>query len=226
MFEINPTSCRLSFLSAPDFENPQDVGGVVGDNRYILTVQAADEFGSSHVSVLVKVFDVPEFVGGPPVALDDTTIGFQGNPVTFEVLQNDTDPDGDTLEVTQASLVDMSLGGVTINSDETLTFTPEPLVTGPGTIDYTISDGLGGTDTATLTVLVIPNGVDLARFRPDPALRAVAYLHDILEDTAITYPILAGRFGATIADAVEWLDRAGRPDGRFLYDYDRSSDTS
>lgn len=29
----------------------------------------------------------------------------------------------------------------------------------------------------------------------------------------------------TIADAVGWLDRAGRPDGRFLYEYDRSSDT-
>ena len=37
----------------------------------------------------------------------------------------------------------------------------------------------------------------------DPALRAVAYLHDVLEDTAVTFEMLAQRFGSTIAEAVE-----------------------
>ena len=37
----------------------------------------------------------------------------------------------------------------------------------------------------------------------DPALRAVAYLHDVLEDTSVTFATLAERFGPTIAEAVE-----------------------
>ncbi len=43
-----------------------------------------------------------------------------------------------------------------------------------------------------------------------PPLRAVAYLHDVIEDTPITHAILAGRFGPTIADAV---DLVTDPDG-------------
>ena len=37
----------------------------------------------------------------------------------------------------------------------------------------------------------------------DPALRAVAYLHDVLEDTPVTFDMLAERFGSTIAEAVD-----------------------
>jgi len=37
----------------------------------------------------------------------------------------------------------------------------------------------------------------------DATLRAVAFLHDVLEDTAATHAQLLSRFGATVADAVE-----------------------
>jgi (p)ppGpp synthase/HD superfamily hydrolase len=43
-----------------------------------------------------------------------------------------------------------------------------------------------------------------------PSLKAVAYLHDVLEDTAVGYVVLADRFGPTIADAVELVTD---PDG-------------
>lgn len=44
----------------------------------------------------------------------------------------------------------------------------------------------------------------------DPSLRAVAYLHDVLEDTPVSFTLLAQRFGPTIAEAVDLVtDPAG-----------------
>ncbi len=90
-----------------------------------------------------------------PVALPDTAATNEDVPVTFAVLGNDSDPDGDTLTVTGAT-VDPTKGTVTVNPDGTLTFTPAANVNGPVTITYTITDGHGGTTTATATVNIAP----------------------------------------------------------------------
>ena len=70
------------------------------------------------------------------------------------VLTNDSDVDGDDLTVQTASAVD---GSVSINSDGTLEFTPTSNFTGTTTITYTITDGAGGTDSATVTLTVTEN---------------------------------------------------------------------
>ncbi|GLT20710.1 hypothetical protein GCM10007933_01610 [Zoogloea oryzae] len=90
-----------------------------------------------------------------PVANPDTAATNEDTPVTFAVLGNDTDPDGDTLTVTGAT-VDPAKGTVTVNPDGTLSFTPANNVNGPVTINYTLSDGKGGTTTATATVNIAP----------------------------------------------------------------------
>ena len=89
----------------------------------------------------------------PPVAADDTAETDEDTPVTIDVLGNDTDPDGDPLEVIDATSPD---GEVTINDDGTIEFTPNPDFNGPTTITYTITDGNGGEDTATVDVTVNP----------------------------------------------------------------------
>ena len=89
----------------------------------------------------------------PPVARDDTATVTEDAPATIDVLGNDNDPEGDPLTVTEASSPD---GTVTINPDGTLTFTPNANFNGTTTITYTISDGNGGFDTATVTVSVTP----------------------------------------------------------------------
>ncbi|MDD3327750.1 MAG: Ig-like domain-containing protein, partial [Zoogloea sp.] len=91
----------------------------------------------------------------PPVAQPDTTATDEDTPVTFAVLGNDSDPDGDPLTVTAAT-VDPALGSVVVNPDGTLRFTPAPNVNGPVQITYTIDDGKGGTTTAVATVNVAP----------------------------------------------------------------------
>ncbi|WP_153161663.1 VCBS domain-containing protein [Zoogloea sp. 1C4] len=90
-----------------------------------------------------------------PVANPDTASTNEDVPVTFAVLGNDSDPDGDSLTVTGAT-VDPTKGTVTVNPDGTLTFNPAANVNGPVTITYTISDGHGGTTTATATVNIAP----------------------------------------------------------------------
>ena len=92
----------------------------------------------------------------PPVANPDTGIdATEDKPVTFAVLGNDTDANGDALTVTGAT-VDPAKGSVTVNADGTLTFTPAANVNGPVTVTYTIADGQGGTSTTTATIDIAP----------------------------------------------------------------------
>ncbi|MDV7269904.1 cadherin-like domain-containing protein [Thioclava sp. A2] len=88
-----------------------------------------------------------------PNAVDDMASTDEDTAVIIDVLANDTHPEGDTLTVTGASSPD---GSVTINADGTLTFTPAPDFNGTTTISYTVTDGNGDTDTATVNVTVNP----------------------------------------------------------------------
>jgi Ca2+-binding RTX toxin-like protein len=92
-------------------------------------------------------------VSDAPVAADDTAETDEDTPVTIDVLANDTDADGDPLEVTGATSDD---GTVTINDDGTIEFTPNANFNGEAVIEYTITDGNGGEDTAEVTVTVNP----------------------------------------------------------------------
>jgi Ca2+-binding RTX toxin-like protein len=90
-------------------------------------------------------------VNAPPVAGDDTAVTDEDTPVTISVLGNDSDADGDALTVTEASA---GHGEVTINPDGTITYLPVDDFNGTDTITYTISDGRGGSATASVTVTV------------------------------------------------------------------------
>jgi len=61
LFAIDPTSGALTFVSAPDFENPADVGT---DNVYNVTVQVSDGSLTATQNVAVTVTNVNENPGG------------------------------------------------------------------------------------------------------------------------------------------------------------------
>ena len=90
----------------------------------------------------------------PPDAVNDEATTNEDTPVDITVLTNDSDPDGDPLDVTVAT--DPANGSVVINEDNTLTYTPDENFNGEDTFEYTISDGKGGTDTATVSITVNP----------------------------------------------------------------------
>jgi hypothetical protein len=98
---------------------------------------------------------VIEEVNTPPVANDDFATTVKNTAVTIAVLANDFDPDGDPLTVIEA--VHSTMGMTIINPDGTITYHPMPGWWGGDTFTYTISDGRGGTDTATVTLEVSEN---------------------------------------------------------------------
>jgi large repetitive protein len=89
----------------------------------------------------------------PPKAVDDSVTTKRKRSVTIAVLRNDSDPDGDPVRV--VSVGDFTNGGkARINKDRTVTYKPSKKFAGTETFRYTIIDGQGGTDTATVTVTV------------------------------------------------------------------------
>ncbi|MEH6522759.1 Ig-like domain-containing protein [Sulfitobacter sp.] len=122
--------------------------GFTGDAEINYTISD----GNGGVASAIAKVSVGE-TSEPPVAADDTATTDEDTPVTIDVLTNDSDPDGDPLEVIEATSPD---GSVTINDDGTLEFTPNADFNGPATITYTITDGNGGTDTAVVDVTVTP----------------------------------------------------------------------
>ncbi|MGH1370368.1 MAG: Ig-like domain-containing protein, partial [Maritimibacter sp.] len=90
-------------------------------------------------------------VNDEPVAVDDATSTPEDTEVTYNVLPNDSDVDGDPLTVTEAVLTSGE-GTVSFDPNGDVTFDPADDFTGVATITYTITDGNGGTDTAVLTI--------------------------------------------------------------------------
>lgn len=93
-------------------------------------------------------------VNGPPVANPDTIIAPINTARVLDPRVNDTDPDGNSLTVTAKT--NGAHGTVTFTSTS-VTYTPTTSYAGPDAFTYTISDGAGGTDTATVNVTVAAN---------------------------------------------------------------------
>ena len=126
-------------------------------------------------------------VNDPPVDGDESQTINEDNPATGNVLLNVVDPDGGTPVVTQFSVPGdpkvylpgetatiAGVGTITIGSDGAYLFTPEANYNGSvPPINYTVSDGAGGTDSSTLSITVTP---------VNDLLLAVADTNTIAED--------------------------------------------
>ncbi|WP_222615311.1 Ig-like domain-containing protein [Persicimonas caeni] len=134
--------------------------------------------GSRTASASVTLTITP--VNDAPDAVDDTASGTEDTPVTLSPLDNDSDPEGDTLSVTATNTP--AHGAVTINADNTITYTPNADFAGTDSFTYTVSDGNGGTDTAQVDVTL--TGVNDA---PD----AVADTATTDEEMQVTIDLLA-----------------------------------
>ncbi|MHA7246763.1 Ig-like domain-containing protein [Arthrobacter tecti] len=89
----------------------------------------------------------------PPTAENDLATTETDTPVTIDVLANDTDPNGTTLQIVGTGTAED--GRVTVEPDGTVTYyAPNPGFKGTDTFTYMVSDGNGGTDEGTVTVTV------------------------------------------------------------------------
>ena len=92
-------------------------------------------------------------VNDAPTAKDDSaTMNEDAPALLVNVLANDSDIDGDTLVITAAT-ADRGSASVV---DNKIQYTPAANTNGTAIINYTISDGNGGTTTTNLTITIIP----------------------------------------------------------------------
>ena len=140
------------------------------------TYTLSDGFGGT-ATATVTITVTP--VNDPPVAENDSVSTDEDLPVSIPVLLNDLDPDGDNLIIEQVTQPDH---GTAQNRGTTITYTPDANYNGTDTLTYSVSDGRGGTDIATVTITVTPiNDAPIAQ--DDSALTD--------EDTLVSIPVIA-----------------------------------
>lgn len=121
------------------------------DGYYTLNAVATSGNLQAQDSVTL-VIDNP-IANSAPDALSDTASTPFETPVTIDVLANDSDPDGDALQVTTVNAIN---GSALINADGSITYTPATGFSGMTSFSYGISDGQGGSDSASISVEVAP----------------------------------------------------------------------
>jgi hypothetical protein len=142
-----------------------------------------------------------------PDAVNDNPSALEDEITSMTVLVNDTDADtGDVLVITNVS--DPEHGAATIAPDgRSVIYTSDFNYSGPDSFTYCISDGNGGTDSATATVQVIA-----VADAPDLNVQILA----VPGSTAVNEMIVRVSAAVTDTDGSEFIDRisfAGLPTG-------------
>ena len=150
-----------------------NTAGLVEDATIVMEVEVTDD-GTPVLAVTAQV-SVNVIGNLPPDAVDDPGFTTQDDTtLTIDVsdlLANDTDPDGDALIVAQVNGTSQLGASIQFVGNDIIynpATSPDLLALHNGdqlvdTFQYTVSDGEGGTDTATVTLTV--NGVDVVAFK-------------------------------------------------------------
>jgi CSLREA domain-containing protein len=195
------------------------VGGLISGTVVVNTAQIDD--GTSVITRAVS-FTV---VNAPPVAVDDTTSTPEDTPRIIDVLDNDTDPDNDTLIITSISTP--SYGAADTNG-AAVVYTPTLNYNGQDVFTYIISDGVL-TDTATITVTVTAvndppvavddGGTGFTTDEDTPFTTGSVLINDTDPDTSDTLSVsgldTSGTVGSVINNGNGTFDYD--PDGQFEY---------
>ncbi|HEX8136386.1 MAG TPA: tandem-95 repeat protein [Pyrinomonadaceae bacterium] len=137
-------SGQVTYTPAADYNGPANFDYEVCDNGTTNGASAA-QCAIARVNVTVAS------VNDGPVAVDDSATTDEDQPVTVDVLANDSDSDGGTPAL--QSVGGATNGSVSIVSGAAL-FTPSANYHGTGSFTYTVSDGQGGTATGNVSVTI------------------------------------------------------------------------
>ena len=128
------------------------IAGLTADTAYQVQVLARNDRGESHWSPSGEGrTGTITTTNTAPSAVDDTVITPTDTAIVIDVLANDSDADDDALSID--SVDDPPNGSATVNSDGTVTYTPDTGYTGSDSFDYTVTDGADDAE-ATVTVFV------------------------------------------------------------------------
>lgn len=142
-----------SITSAPS-NGSASIDGMIVTYTPALNFNGSDAFevtvsdgkgGTDPAMVSITVAPVDD----PPTAVNDSASTMENTSVIIDVLTNDTDIDGGAKTITAVS--NPQNGAVTLNADQTVTFTPTPDVVGTGSFEYTLNGGSNALVTVTIT---------------------------------------------------------------------------
>ena len=169
--DIETTASLLAVIATSDNQALVTDSNIVisgtGANRSIVITPEANQSGTATISVAVSdgvnqttgSFSLAvNAVNDPPIATDDTVSTAEGASITFDLLANDSDLENDSLTV--SAIGTPAYGTVTDNLDGTITYTANVDAAGSGnvidSISYAVSDGQGGTATASIDIIIVP----------------------------------------------------------------------
>ena len=127
----------LLYVPDPDFN---------GVETFEYSITNSEQYSTAQVTVTVKP------VNDAPDAVDDQVHVRKDAASSLNVLENDIDIDGDKIHI--MSFTNPSHGKVSVNADNTITYTSNKDYLGIDTFTYTISDVNDVIDTATVTINV------------------------------------------------------------------------
>ena len=158
LFTIDPNTGEVSFIEAPDFENP---GNADGDNVYDIVVTASDGSNPAEQAVAITVTNAND---NTPSFTSDATVSVVENQ-TAAYTAVATDADGDSLSY-RLSGADAALFTIDPNTGE-VSFIEAPDFEAPGDADgdnvydivVTASDGANSTNQAVAITVTDANEV-------------------------------------------------------------------
>ena len=149
-------------LSVSEVSDPADGTVAINVDETVTYTPTADFCGGDSFNYTVsdgvltdtaRVDVTVTCINDPPVAEDDTfTVDDDSSDNVLDVLDNDDDVDGDALSIAIVGTPDE--GGEAINGGDVISYTHVAGFLGTEVFTYTVDDGSGGYDTATVTVTV------------------------------------------------------------------------
>ncbi|MBU1048687.1 tandem-95 repeat protein [Candidatus Bipolaricaulota bacterium] len=134
---VSHNGVNVTYTPSPEFNGVDSFSYIVADGNG----------GTASALVTIAVAAVND----PPTARDDSIATNEDTPIDIAVLANDSDPDGDILTI--QSLIQPTHGSA-VKSADTISYTPDSQFNGVDVFTYAVSDGNGGTATATVTINV------------------------------------------------------------------------
>ncbi len=190
--------------------------GYIGSDGFGYTISDGSSTASADVQITISARP-----NQSPIARDDNARTSDGVPLTINVLANDSDPDGDSLQL--VSLTQPGHGSAAISGEHVI-YTPEPGYSGGDQFSYTLSDGQGGSATATVFIVVDPQpnrppvAVDdsafLASTQTDIAIAVLTNDFDADGDALSVIAVSQGQYGNVVIlpdQSVRYTLMAGRP---------------
>ncbi len=129
---------RISYAPAAGYQGSDSFSYTISDDKGLTA--------SATVAVTVSG------ANAAPLAKDDEAWAIWGQPTRIDVLANDSDPDGDALTIVSVGPV---AHGKAVISGRSIVYTSDRDFFGREVFTYTVSDGRGGTASATVRVTVV-----------------------------------------------------------------------